>query len=159
MRTLTVFALIILIGYVVLVSGKSLLSRSKLNDAGNGTVTGSQMPSPGVSLRPIASASARIDIHIDTQTKTTTTKEPLIYPGGQKVVGEENKYETRDTGETVYNWYKAEMEKQKYQIRTSIKTRANDTFKGVLQGVLGNSAFKVIIYQESASALTTLILE
>lgn len=153
---MTTIAIIIFVGYVVLLRGSNFFQSEKTanteNIAGETSVqTPSNSPSitpsvfPTISPKPITSSSS-----------SSPSSQKFIYPGAD---GQGSHYQTNDAGDTVYNWYKAEMEKNTYQIRTNVKTRANDKFKAVLQGASGNDSFKVTIDQENSSAKTVITIE
>lgn len=170
MSYITVIALVFFIGYAVVnrvsvktetkvdgeVQSESSLSASllpELSASTSATPRDTVKPTPKSSAS--SSANSKIDISVDSNLGKPSS-EKLIYPGS---TGSGNRWETSTSGETVYDWYKSEMEKRSYQIRNNVKTRANDQFKGVLQGVSGESSMKVTIDQENASAKTIITLE
>ena len=171
MQILTIIATLIFIGYVLILRGGNLFSPKASQKLGNvaGEISIKESPSvspmivptvaPSTLPKPTSLPSSPITIKVETQTGSTSTSQKLVYPGAKQVSGQENKYETSEAGETVYNWYKEEMEKEAYQIRTNVKAKANEKFKGVLQGVLNNAGIKVQIDQENSSSKTIIVLE
>lgn len=118
------------------------------------TPIASSKTSPKPKSSPVSQGESKISITVDPPRNSTGEK--IVYPGAAHSAG---KYETADSGEQVYEWYKSELEKRSYQIRNKVKTRANDKFKGVLQGINQNEGFTVTIDQENQTAKTTFILE
>lgn len=118
-----------------------------------------ESPSPRATVvpnpTPIASANSQIKIKVDSTDGKKT--EELIFP--QAIKTGNNQYSTDKSGEEVYNWYKEEMQKRSYQIRNNVKTRANEKFKAVLQGVSSSSSLKVTIDQENSKSKTIITLE
>ncbi len=104
----------------------------------------------------VSEGTSKIDISVDTADGSKSHIQ-LVYPGAVSVGG--NAYETSASGDLVYDWYKNELNSRKFNIRNNVRTKANDKFKGVLQGVNGDSSIKVTIDQEDASAKTRITLE
>jgi hypothetical protein len=123
------------------------------------TVEPSDKPivSPRNSPQPYSSSTSKIEIHTDLNTDKHSG-DLIIYPGAIKT-SDDNHYQTNDNGEAVYNWYKANLEKRSFQIRNNVKTKANDKFMAVLQGVSSTTSIKVTINQENSSAVTAIIIE
>lgn len=169
MPILTVIAIVIFAGYAIYT--RVYTSPPKLQNSADGTVlstdTTQSSPSPAVSPKvspsptaktSVSSGTSKIDIKVDsTIGNTTPTSEKIVYPGASQVGG--NRYETATDPDAVYNWYKGELEKRTFQIRNNVKTRANDKFKAILQGVAGSISIKVTIEQENAGAKTVMTLE
>ena len=111
-------------------------------------------PRPKVS---ISTGNSTIDIKVDTKANKTSTSELLVYPSAASLGG--NKYETDVDGDAVYEWYYAQLENKSYSIRNNIKTRANDKFKAVIQGVSDSSSIKITIEKENSTSKTIITLE
>lgn len=101
-----------------------------------------------------ATINIKVDANVDGKTPTSVA---LIYPGASFVSG--STYQTNDSGSKVYEWYKNELGNRSYNIRTNVKTQANDKFKAVLAGASQTSSIKVTIDQENSSSSTTITLE
>ena len=119
--------------------------------------------SPHASSTPNASSSvhvsegtSKINISVDS-TDGNKSHIQIVYPGSTNTGG--NTYETSASGDSVYDWYKNELNSRSFSIRNNVKTKANDKFKAILQGVNGDSSIKVNIDQENASAKTRITLE
>lgn len=122
-------------------------------------------PSPTANPTPQASVTTTtgnttVKIQVDTNSSGSSDRS-IVYPGASKQSesGASVIYETSASGDEVYDWYKSQLESKNYQIRNNVRTKANDKFKGVLQGVGGDTSIKVTIDQESASAKTVITLE
>lgn len=123
------------------------------------TPTATPTPKPVVFPTPPSNnkTNSQVKIQVDTQLgDQKSTAEILIYPGA---TGSGKLYRTADSGDKVYDWYKSEMERRSYQIRNNVRAKANDVFKGILQGVKENQTLKVTIEQANAAAETQIILE
>lgn len=173
MSFVTIAAILIVLGYTVFtrVSDSSPQSFSEPKVQGDSSdASSSATPDPSSSLISSATPSASpkisnspkvtqkvsdITISVDTQTENKSS-EVIVYPGA---TGSGKIYETSTDGDTVYSWYKNELEKRNFSIRNNVRTKANDKFKGVLQGVSGNDSIKVTISQENAGAKTIIVFE
>lgn len=172
MPILTLIAVVIVVGYAVFyrldaqspskIQPTPQISQNTQDVAGDTTSPLPQTSSPpSTSLEQKSVGGADIDIKVDTNIPDKQTSIRLIYPGAVHVKseGNSNYYETGDGGDSVYDWYKTEMEKREFNIRNNVKTRANDKFKAVIQGVSATESLKVTIDQENSSAKTTITLE
>ncbi len=172
MPFISVLAVIVLIGYITVTGLQARQQKSNPSPTPqvesavsevDPTSNPSLVPSSSVTISPkpkpsSTTSDSQIKINVDTQIgDTTSTSEKLIYSGAVSVGG--NQYETSAGGNSVYDWYKIEMNKRSYQIRNNVKTQANDKFKAVLQGVSGSTSLKVTIDQENAAAKTIITLE
>lgn len=173
MHVLTVLAIIIFAGYALYAristsynnQGQVIGENAEnLEASPSGIPAKSPMPTPIISppkstISPAAkSESAKIDINVDANlTNTPVASEKIVYPGASSRGG--NNYETADAGDRVYDWYKKELSSRSYQIRTNVKTQANEKFKAILQGVAHNNALKVTIDQENTDTTTRIVLE
>ena len=166
MSPLTILALIVFVGYTLFTrfsphtptTPKS--SPQVWGEETEATESAIAVASPKTSSIPAATASSKshIDIKVDTNSgNANAATEKLVYPGASKIG--DNLYETNADGDTVYSWYKAELDKRSFQIRNNVRTKANDKFKAVLQGVSGNTSIKVTIDQENSGAKTKITLE
>ncbi len=168
MPILTIITIIIFVGLAVFSRGKpnktsspatSPLVMGEVDEASaSATPNPISTTSPKPSSTPINSNSSndsKISIHVDAN--TSGNHETIIYPGANNTGG--NTYQTTDSADAVYNWYVGELNKRSYNIRNNVKTRANDKFKAVLQGVSSSNSFKVTIDQENAGAKTIITIE
>lgn len=169
MSYLTIIALVVFVGYSVYarVQSKNYKPPSSNQQVMSETSIATPDPSPSLSPsssvssniptpKPSASSKSQINIKVD-DVDQNKNRDILIYPNATKIG--DNKYETTSSGDEVYNWYKSEMQKRSYQIRNNVKTRANEIFEAVVQGVSTNTALKVTIKQENNNSKTILTLE
>lgn len=169
MQLVTLVAVVVFIGYALVFRSNYRRTQpptatpeviGETNDASTPSPTAGPLSSPQVSSspKPPASSQSRIKINVDTKIDDTTpASDKIVYPGAVATGG--NSYETDADGDSVYNWYKEELTKRSYQIRNNVRTKANEKFKAVLQGVSGNVSIKVTIDQESSDAKTKILLE
>ncbi len=172
MHLLTVIASVIFIGYAVLVRIPGFpLSKNSSQPEVIGETDNLKSPQPDASPQPSASLQLRptprsssvsgksnIDIRVDTKIDNSTPgSEKIIYPGANSTGG--NTYETDAPGDMVYDWYKSELSSRSYQIRNNVRTKANEKFKAILQGVSNSTSIKVTIDQENTSAKTNILVE
>jgi hypothetical protein len=162
MHLLTLIASIVFIGYAVLVR---IPQPEVIGDTDNLEVSPTPQTSPmaSISLKSSPRSSpvtgkSNIDIKVDTKLDNTVSgSEKIVYPGAKSIGG--NIYETDADGDAVYEWYKSELGKRSYQIRNNVRTKANEMFKAILQGVSNSVSIKVMIDQENASAKTKIVIE
>lgn len=163
---------------VVVVTGYALFVRvvHKTPDTPQATVEAT--PEASASAEPVASNSptpstttfeprsspistsgtSKINIKVDTLAdQTTPSKEIIIYPGAKEVGNK--KYKTDANGDTVYDWYKNQLNSRSYQIRNNVKTKANEKFVAVLQGVSGSTSIKITIEKENNNSPTKITVE
>lgn len=99
----------------------------------------------------VASGSSQINITVDTSS-TNANQLLLIYPEANKI--EDNKYETKSSGDDVFSWYKSELEKKGFHLNNQVRAKANDQFKGVLQGTNDSTSISVHIEQVDSASST-----
>lgn len=169
MQLFTLVAVVIFIGYALVF--RSNYRRTQLPTAtpeviGETNVVSTPSPTAiplsstqiSSTPKPSASSQSRIKINVDTDVDDTTpASDKIIYPGAVATGG--NSYETDADGDSVYNWYKEELGNRFYQIRNNVRTKANEKFKAVLQGVSGSISIKVTIDQENSSVKTKITVE
>ena len=114
----------------------------------------SLVPSPQSSPSSVKSGKSSVSIKIDSTLRGSP--ETIIYPGASNTGG--NSYQTSDSGDAVYSWYKSEIEKRGYNIRNNVKTRSNELFEAQITGESKDHSIKVIINQENAGAKTLITL-
>lgn len=168
MPLLTIASIVVIISYAIYSRVNTDISPKQpepevLSDVDQAaTPTLSPSPTLAPTSTPKPNTPAKIDVQVDSNLNSVKlTSEKLVYPGANKVRidGSAEIYETDADGDTVYNWYKSEFDKRSYNIRNNIRTKANDKFKAVLQGVSESSSLKVSIDQESAGAKTIIAVE
>ncbi len=166
MPLVTIVAIVIFVGYAVFTRLSDNIPQEQTEVKQTPeivfqeTVNPSTFPSPATSVSPLATPAvggANIDISVDANISSDKQTITLVYPGATKIG--DNTYETTDSGDMVYDWYKDQMVQKNFQIRNNVKTRANDKFKAVLQGESATESLKVTIDQESKSAKTQIKLE
>lgn len=169
MQLVTLVAVVVFIGYALVFRSNSHRVKpppafpeviGETDAISTPSPTAGPLSSPQVSSssEPPASSQSRIKINVDTNIDDTTpASDKIVYPGAVATGG--NSYETDADGDSVYNWYKEELGKRSYQIRSNVRTKANEKFKAVLQGVSGNLSIKVTIDQENSDAKTKITLE
>lgn len=126
------------------------------SESATATATASLSPRP----RPTVSIStdkSAIDIKVDMKTNNSSISELIVYPGASSLGG--NKFESETDGDAVYDWYYTQLQNRSFNIRNNIKTRANDKFKAVLQGVSNTSSIKITIEKENSASKTKITLE
>jgi len=170
MPFLTIASIVVIISYAIYSRVNTDISQKHptqepevLSETDQITPTPTSTPQP--TTRPTTTAvpsKAKIDVQVNSQLNgVAPTPEKLVYPGTNKIRtdGSAEIYETDADGDTVYNWYKSEFDKRSYNIRNNVRTKANDKFKAVLQGVSESSSLKVTIDQENAGAKTIITVE
>jgi len=166
MPWITVAAIVVFVGYAVFtrVTGNTPQPQSSVKETPeivfNETPSDEPSPKPTPSTEPAVTpvvGGANIDISVDSNISQDKQTMKLVYPQATKV--SDNVYETSDSGDQVYEWYKSQMEQKNFNIRNNVRTKANDKFKAVLQGESATESFKVTIDQESASAKTSIRVE
>lgn len=168
MPFLTIASIVVIISYAIYSRVNTDISPKQqepevLSDVDQAaTPTLSSSPTLAPTSTPKPNTPAKIEVQVDSQLNgVASSSEKLIYPGATKVRtdGSTEIYESGADGDTVYNWYKSEFDKRSYNIRNNVRTKANDKFKAVLQGVSESSSLKVTIDQENAGAKTTITIE
>lgn len=173
MPLITIAAVVVFIGYAIFVrvdTKSQNTDPSPTPDASPIVIDerseASPTPNPTVISTPQASTittttgNSTIKIQVDTNSNSLGDRS-IVYPGASKQSESSSSvvYETTASGDEVYDWYKSQLESKNYQIRNNVRTKANDKFKGVLQGVGGDTSIKVTIDQESSSSKTVITLE
>lgn len=166
MSWLTITAIVVFVGYAVFTRTSGNVPSSPDSTEATPEIvfdeTLTENESPGPSPLPAVSPTpqvggANIDISVDSNISGNKQSISLVYPGANKTG--DNVFETSDSGDQVYDWYKSQMEQKNFNIRNNVRTKANDKFKAVLQGESARETLKVTIDQESSSAKTTIRLE
>lgn len=170
MPFLTIASIVVIISYAIYSRVNTDTSQNKTSqepeilseEVQAVTPTLSTSPTQDPTSAPKPTTAAKIDVQVDSNLNgVAPTSEKLVYPGSAKVRtdGSAQIYESNADGDTVYNWYKSEFDKRSYNIRNNVRTKANDKFKAVLQGVSQLSSLKVTIDQENAGAKTIITVE
>lgn len=120
----------------------------------------SPLSSPGPTVVPSPTSTSRINIRTDSPSDSKKSMK-LVYPGSWRInqSGNVEQYETQDAGDNVYNWYKNEIQKLSFTVRTNVKTIANDTFKAVIQAENKDAIIKVTIDREESGTKTLITVE
>ncbi len=171
MQYLAIATIVVFLAYSVSVGIKNQLVNDSQKNTVSPTPIASMTPSPSPvssptakpsvsssnSSQPTSSGSSKIEIHTDINSESKPG-ELLIYPGAS-TSGDDKNYQTGDSGDTVYTWYKQELEKRSFQIRNNVRTQRNDNFKAVLQAISANAEIKITIDQENSSSKTLITIE
>lgn len=125
--------------------------------------TGLPAPSPTThNLQPTTKPSP---IPLNTPVPVTTTNNPqpttdnLVYPGSRQVA--DGVYESPDDTDTITDWYKAKINSLGYNVKTFVKTSANDKILNKLVGAKPREELSVEISKNPGSpvALITIRLD
>ncbi|MBI4058365.1 hypothetical protein HY408_01225, partial [Candidatus Gottesmanbacteria bacterium] len=75
-------------------------------------------PTPRASM-----GNSQVNIRIDTSDISKQTIK-LVYPSATKISSQDGQesYKTSSDGDTVYNWYKTELENRSFKIRNNVRT-------------------------------------
>lgn len=110
------------------------------------TASPSAIPSIEPTIIPLPKPSAAVSVQSNLS----------VYPGAsfKKTEDGVSFYETNDSGDSVFSWYQSMFKNEGFNIRTSVRTKANDKFKAVLQAVKDAISMKVTIDQDGTGSAT-----